>query len=196
MIGGRGGFWVFKMFDNNREEFDGENSTVQGGFHERTKRLFPFLAVRQWPFFSTQGEFLRSARVVEADMVVRQFMHQGDQESVRVEVAVHSDPRSTVPVCCPKIARFGGAVVYDLDADGVGSNLFNHLVNGSCRKPGPQDLTDFFCNAGRGWLCGGRFGGKERELHERDSLDKHDKDNDIHHFGQSHPRELPPRRAG
>ena len=75
-------------------------------------------------------------------MVMRQFMNQGDEEGIRIEIAVHGDACRLTPVRWPVIARFGGAFPHNLQADGVLGDLADNIFYSTFRQPGAKHQPD------------------------------------------------------
>jgi len=181
VIGRSGGFWVFQVPGERGEDIVGKNTLVEERFHQPGKSAFPFIAVGQRAAFPAQGEFLLRPGKLQVNMVVGQFMHQGHQESIGIEISVNGDPGRAVAVSGAVIARFGGSFTCYGEAYGVAGNKVHHLLQRTFGQPGTQYRPDLFGQGpftrfrrrmilpgrrGRSWLRGFQRRGFRREQGE------------------------------
>ncbi len=129
-----GGFGIFEVLDQHRKDMRRKNLAVEVGLHQLPEGFLPLFSMGQRPRFAAQAELLQYPAVIKFNMMMCQFMHQGDQEGEGIEGPVNSDLGGAPFVRCTEIAGFGGAVIYHLQVDRVFTDLPHNLFYGTFGK--------------------------------------------------------------
>lgn len=133
-------FGILKIGHQGRLDVGGKDVQAKERLHQAREAFFPFLSMGIWPVFTHQKGVCFFC--VEVNKKMSDFVDQGKQECIRVEIAVDGDPAWLAMFFGPEIPCLGRAFSYDKAFQGMTLQAYDQHVHGGRRDEISEKFFD------------------------------------------------------